>query len=87
MAYPGNLSLIGRTVEETRLWNDNNSEELASKDDKECDGEIIEISSRRRSVASGIFPFISIFTMFLEIKWNRVMWKTYEDGLCLYREI
>jgi len=46
--------------------------ELASKDDKECDGEIIEISSRRRSVASGIplFVFISIFTMFLEIKSN-----------------
>jgi len=37
--------------------------ELASKDDKEWD-EIIEISSRRRNVASGI----GIFTMFLEIK-------------------
>jgi hypothetical protein len=44
--------------------------ELASKDDKEWDVEIIEISSRRRSVTSGIpiLIFISIFTMFLEIK-------------------
>jgi len=71
MAYQSDSSLIGKTVEETRLWNDK-SVELASKDDKECDGEIIEISSRRRSVASGIplFIFISIFTMFLEIKSN-----------------
>jgi len=50
-----------------RLWNDN-SVELASKDDKEWDVEIIEISSRRRNVTSGIpmLVFISIFTMFLE---------------------
>jgi len=67
LAYLFGPSLSGKTVEEMRLWNDN-SVELASKDDKEWDVEIIEISSRRRNVTSGIpmLVFISIFTMFLE---------------------
>jgi len=45
MAYPigvTNCFVSGKTVEEMRFWNDN-SVELASKDDKERDVEIIEM--------------------------------------------